>query len=51
MNCCGSGSHEPKQNNNPLAVEKSNDSTSIAKNIFTWGLVIVLIVALSAWLF
>lgn len=55
MGCCGSGSHEPKQNNNssqnnnPSAVEKTGDSTSITRNILTWGLVIAVIVALIVW--
>ena len=57
MGCCGAGSHESKQNNNfpqnnnSSAVEKSGDSVSLVKNIFTWGLVIVVIIALLAWLF
>jgi len=57
MGCCGAGSHEPKQNNNfpqnnnSSAVESSGDSTSPVKKIFTWGLVIVVIVGMFAWHF
>ncbi|MDP3883298.1 MAG: hypothetical protein Q8Q48_04595 [Candidatus Staskawiczbacteria bacterium] len=51
MGCCGTGSHEPKQNNDPLAVEKSDDSPSLAKKILTWGVAVVTIIALLAWLF
>jgi len=57
MGCCGPGSRGPKQNNNssqnnnPSAVEKSGDAASLVKNIFTWGLVIVVIISLIAMVF
>ena len=51
MGCCGLGSNEQKQNNNNLSdIEKLSGFESLTKNILTWGLVIVLIIALAAWL-
>ena len=42
MNCCESGSHEPKQNNNLSPVEKSKQRIG-TNQIVSWVLVLVLI--------
>jgi len=49
MNCCGPGSHEPKQNNNPSPTEKSEQRIG-TNQIVSWVLVLVLISGLIYWL-
>ena len=43
--------YRARQNNNPPPIERADSKTSGVKNIFVWGLVLVLIVSLIAWLF
>lgn len=61
MGCCGSGSSEPKQKNNN-SVSKANYDKNISsnvfrghhnplKNIFVWGLVILIIIGFLAMMF
>lgn len=46
MDCCGSGSHEPKQNNNLSPVEKSEHKTGTLNQVAKWGLISALIAGL-----
>jgi hypothetical protein len=45
MGCCGSGSSKPRKNN-----IGNNPSGNTGKNVFIWGVVIVVIVGLLVWL-
>lgn len=48
MDCCGAGSHKPRQNNN---LEELGDSASITKKIVIVGLAVIVIIALIVWIF
>lgn len=49
MNCCGN-SHKSNHENNQSPQKESENKPSGVKNIFVWGVVIVLTISLIAWL-
>ena len=51
MNCCKSGSHEPKQNNNQVSEEKFENKTGTLNQVVKWVLVLTLIAGLIYLLF
>ncbi|KKQ34239.1 MAG: hypothetical protein US50_C0056G0007 [Candidatus Nomurabacteria bacterium GW2011_GWB1_37_5] len=42
MNCCGSGSHEPKQNNNASLAENKTGEPNASSSNKTWIWVLIL---------